>query len=407
MRVLTHCPQRGRTTLQSMVPTPFIELSSLLFSDKRPGDLSTRKVLIELLTLLAELPSSVQTSDLDAVRSARETSSPSAALLASPTSSNFALLFTLLHNLRDPSKEAKVDFITASHAPRPFKAFVSEFLNINRDYFWVFCHSNRFWSLQDINIDDVECPKVPGGMTGGVEFEAMAYLTSLLRLLNTVCAQLLSLARMQKNKALVWDFHSLLFSSGIDRALAMTRKASQTYYQPLHLELARYFDHARQANYRLPAELEAWQSSPQLLATEHRYNTTREISSPPMIQPAGVSDDRPRPAPSDGEKAKVSTGKWFAARGQDTALGPASPPKLAERGGFESDLSLGPRLPNPHEESTDRAKSSGPEKRRTEVQQASLVGNAVMKWEQLANVNTAHTNQKHPGGLGLGWAPPR
>lgn len=43
----------------------------------------------------------------------------------------------------------------------------------------IFCHSqNIFWSLEQINPTQIEAPKVPSGMTGGVEYEAMAYCVS-------------------------------------------------------------------------------------------------------------------------------------------------------------------------------------------------------------------------------------
>lgn len=43
----------------------------------------------------------------------------------------------------------------------------------------IFCHSqNLFWSLEQIDQSQIEAPKVPSGMTGGVEYEAMAYCAS-------------------------------------------------------------------------------------------------------------------------------------------------------------------------------------------------------------------------------------
>jgi hypothetical protein len=40
----------------------------------------------------------------------------------------------------------------------------------------VFCHpNNTLWNLSDTDEGKVEKPRAPGGMTGGVEFEAMAY----------------------------------------------------------------------------------------------------------------------------------------------------------------------------------------------------------------------------------------
>lgn len=172
----------GRQTLTSVTPTPFVELSDLLFSEKRPGDLATRKLLVELLCMLPDLPSPGlhAMSRSEQVRSTRVSSSVLARLGAKQDGNELlTLLLTLLHNPRDPNEEALVDFISASHTPRPFKSLVTELLNINRDYFWVFCHSsNRFWALRDVNVNEVQGPKVPGGMTGGVEFEAMSYLVS-------------------------------------------------------------------------------------------------------------------------------------------------------------------------------------------------------------------------------------
>ena len=35
------------------------------------------------------------------------------------------------------------------------------------------------WNLSDVDEARVEKPRAPGGMTGGVEFEAMAYLVRM------------------------------------------------------------------------------------------------------------------------------------------------------------------------------------------------------------------------------------
>lgn len=48
---------------------------------------------------------------------------------------------------------------------------------MRRDYFWVFCHpTNTIWDLAQTDEERVEKPRAPGGMTGGVEFEAMTYM---------------------------------------------------------------------------------------------------------------------------------------------------------------------------------------------------------------------------------------
>jgi hypothetical protein len=290
----------GRQTLMSASPTPFVDLSDLLYSEKKPGDLSTRKLLLDTLILLPELPSARQNSQISANRI-------SSGLLtgASGLQSNFDLLLTLLHNKRDPIQEAVVDFITASHTPRPFKMWVTEMLNISRDYFWIFCHaSNRFWDLTGVNVDEAQGPKVPGGMTGGVEFEAMSYLTCHFRLVNKVAEQLPSSADSQTSKAYL--FHVLLFNSGFERALAVSRKASQTYYQALHLEMARYFMLARKAGFRVPVELDAWQSTPQLLPERGGVRTADAMTAPQLSLDLGNSLSEAKPPAAGRTTGTVS-----------------------------------------------------------------------------------------------------
>jgi hypothetical protein len=53
---------------------------------------------------------------------------------------------------------------------------VSLSLEVNKSMDRIFCHSkNRIWRVQALNEEQIEAPKVPGGMTGGVEYEAMEY----------------------------------------------------------------------------------------------------------------------------------------------------------------------------------------------------------------------------------------
>lgn len=238
----------GREKLASSIPRPFDDLVELLFSEKRPGDLSTRKLLVDLLCILVGLPkvSTKQVSEQMKLAKQRHVRSSVTAYLEESSSypHYFGLLVALLHNKRDPSKEALVDFISASHTPRPFKSLINEILNINRDYFWVFCHSsNRFWALQSININEVQGPKVPGGMTGGVEFEAMSYLVSSLlqgennlithrlqtahmRLINLLAYRLGRVSKLDGKPEVALEFHKLLFFSGLDKALAVRLRMS-------------------------------------------------------------------------------------------------------------------------------------------------------------------------------------
>uniref|UniRef100_V5EWX3 Formin GTPase-binding domain-containing protein n=1 Tax=Kalmanozyma brasiliensis (strain GHG001) TaxID=1365824 RepID=V5EWX3_KALBG len=238
----------GRNALASQAPRPFRQLADLLFSEKKPGDLGTRKLMIELLSILLDLQ-----------------------LPASHSHSHSSLnyLIELLQNPSDPAKDSVVDFIKQTHAPRPFKAYVVEISCVCRDYFWIFCHSQNFyWRFDELSdkIDSIKGPKVPGGMTGGVEFEAMAYLTVHLRLINAVANVLGQIKSHQLPRPAMTaaEFHSSMFASGLERVLVTLRKASQHYYPTTHLELARYLSLAQQAGFALPYHLTDWLESPKL-----------------------------------------------------------------------------------------------------------------------------------------------
>lgn len=111
---------------------------------------------------------------------------------------------SLMMGKPDEEKENQLEFITESHRPRQYKTWVKELGDTVRDYFWyvlfflvvfrlyvrglsvltllyvgcnrVFCHAqNMIWSMEVINPDNIEAPKVPSGMTGGVEHDAMLY----------------------------------------------------------------------------------------------------------------------------------------------------------------------------------------------------------------------------------------
>jgi hypothetical protein len=76
------------------------------------------------------------------------------------------------------------EFIDALHRPRIYKTYLQELSDICRDYFWIFCHpNNTIWILSETDEARVEKPRAPGGMTGGVEFEAMSYLVCLFFLI--------------------------------------------------------------------------------------------------------------------------------------------------------------------------------------------------------------------------------
>ena len=105
--------------------------------------------------------------------------------LPEPHDSVFSLLRGILLTPRPPLSECPsipVDphaFIAELHKPRIYKTYLQELSDIRRDYFWVFCHGgNVIWVLAETDESKVEKPRAPGGMTGGVEFEAIGYFVS-------------------------------------------------------------------------------------------------------------------------------------------------------------------------------------------------------------------------------------
>ncbi|KAI0322116.1 armadillo-type protein [Amylostereum chailletii] len=255
----------GCFALRSSCPAPFAQLVSLLYSDKKPGDVATRQLIVDLLIILFDLypPSSLPSPGSPSPRrEAWEDASDiprNVISLPHPHRNLFSLLRALLLTPAPPSAEAPEstvsphEFIDALHRPRIYKTYLQELSDICRDYFWVFCHpNNTIWNLQDTDEGKVEKPKAPGGMTGGVEFEAMGYLTSHFRLMNAIAKAALDLGLPKDNELSAHRLHTDFFLSGLERIMLIARKASTTYYPTLHLEIARYIALAGAARFELP-----------------------------------------------------------------------------------------------------------------------------------------------------------
>jgi hypothetical protein len=176
----------GCFALRSSCPTPFAQLISLLYSDKKPGDVATRQLIVELLLILFEIypASSLPSSGGRVRREAWETSGSSSNVVTFPVPHKnfFSLIRALLLTPAPPPTESPASpvsphaFIESLHRPRIYKSYLQELSDVCRDYFWVFCHpNNTIWNLPEVDEGKVEKPKAPGGMTGGVEFEAMGY----------------------------------------------------------------------------------------------------------------------------------------------------------------------------------------------------------------------------------------
>ncbi|THH03641.1 hypothetical protein EW145_g6122 [Phellinidium pouzarii] len=285
----------GCTALRSASPAPYSQLVRLLFSDKKPGEVATRQLIAELLLTLFELypasalPSSTSTSPSKSFR--REVweeldgdyvsiENPQLITLPPQHRNLFSFLRALLLTKAPPPAEAPEtplsphEFIESLHVPRIYKTYLQELSDVCRDYFWVFCHpSNTIWNLDDTDEIRVEKPRAPGGMTGGVEFEAMGYL-----LLNAVAKSAADLNLPKDDEFSAHRFHSDLFASGIERIILVARKASTTYYPTLHLEIARYVYLALQARFELP------------------WTLSRTIGAPPagMAKPGRSAKERER-----------------------------------------------------------------------------------------------------------------
>ena len=175
----------GCFALRSSCPTPFVQLISLLYSDKKPGDVATRQLIVELLLILFEVyPASSLPSSGRLRREAWESSGSSTNIVTLPTPHKnfFSLIRALLLTPAPPPTESPASpvsphaFIESLHRPRIYRSYLQELSDLCRDYFWVFCHpNNTIWNLVEVDEGKVEKPKAPGGMTGGVEFEAMGY----------------------------------------------------------------------------------------------------------------------------------------------------------------------------------------------------------------------------------------
>ncbi|KAJ7762045.1 armadillo-type protein [Mycena maculata] len=258
----------GCFALRSSCPTPFVQLVALLYSDKKPGEVATRQLIVDLLLTLFDLypPSSLPSlgSRPDPRREAWETASTvprtsTLVTLPAPHKSFYALIRALLLTPAPPPAESPAApvsphaFIESLHRPRIYKTYLQELSDVCRDYFWVFCHpSNTIWLLAETDEGRVEKPRAPGGMTGGVEFEAMGYFTTHLKLINAIAKSVAELNMLKDNEHSAYRFHADLFLSGFERIILISRKASTTYYPTLHLELARYVVHAGRAGYELP-----------------------------------------------------------------------------------------------------------------------------------------------------------
>lgn len=333
----------GCFALRSACPTPFAQLIRLLYSDKKPGDIASRQLIVDLLLILYELYSGPKQSPEGGaagrgtnwegknsghvIPPARPTvfSKPNAPppTLPAPHSSIFGLIRAILLTPKPaPSDSPSIPidphaFIAELHKPRIYKTYLQELSDVRRDYFWVFCHpNNAIWDLNHTDEEKVEKPRAPGGMTGGVEFEAMTYLTTHFRLINTLCRAAADLNLPQSHEQSAHKLHSDLFDSGFEKIILTARKSSTTYYPNLHLEICRYIAHAIQAKYHLPFSIQRLIGLPPV-------PLVRRPPEPPRMPIANLS--RPGSPVPDPRRS------FHAAQTQAQPQGQPRPPALPPR----------------------------------------------------------------------------
>ncbi|KAK7061495.1 Drf-GBD domain-containing protein [Favolaschia claudopus] len=306
----------GCFALRSSCPTPFVQLIALLYSDKKPGDVATRQLIVDLLHVLFELYPGSSLPGITQRSSSRYEAweTPSTALassniitLPSPHKNFYSLIRALLLTPAPPPSESPATpisphaFIESLHKPRIYKTYLQELSDVCRDYFWVFCHpNNTIWLLAETDEARVEKPRAPGGMTGGVEFEAMGYFTTHLRLINAIAKTVAELNLPKDNDHSAYRFHADLFLSGFERIILISRKASATYYPTLHLELARYVAYCGRAGYELPWPVSRLVGMPPSALAR---NTAPKGSAETVAQTASNGRATPAPQGSPSKRA--------------------------------------------------------------------------------------------------------
>lgn len=242
--------------MQSNCPEPFRAITELLYSEKKPGDLSCRQVMVDIIQGVLELdftsPQVMCPKWNTAMLSAAPPIPNSDKSCASNTiqADSHILLKTLMIGPPNEEEQAKVDFIQYAHKPRLFKRWVTELSSVLSDYFWIFCRSsNNFMRLKSAEAL-AAMPLVPAGNSGGVEAVAMSYCAAQLALLNSLCRT--------ATKESAMALHIDLADCGFDRCLLVSvpvlcpglipqaytrdvqtlRKCNSQYYPQIHLEVS-------------------------------------------------------------------------------------------------------------------------------------------------------------------------
>ena len=279
----------GRSALIDQAPAPFEQLCVALYSDQIPKELETRRMIFLLLHMLVghDLPPTVLEK-----RSVHQVPVQDVPCLsfASKKHDGAELAAMLLHTPRPSTMENKVDFLQCAHEHRPLRKHVEELQRVCGEFFWIFCHENNaIWDWDSLDTQAAMAPRVPSGMTGSVEWEAIMYLTENLSLINAILASFLK-SSAEAARAFVDELYFAQFSSVIQTL----RLASQSYYTSMHAELAHWCALERQSKQEaLPfSPIPCSSAEPELVPTPLPVSTSTPASGPkpgptsmpPMIQ---------------------------------------------------------------------------------------------------------------------------
>lgn len=235
----------GIAAIAQHAPAPFDALGTLLFSPKRPADLETRRRIVQLWTLGTQL-------DIPLPSTAH---APSAERARTCMPSGVPYVLQLLH-VAPPASDT-IELVPRK--ARPMRPYVAELQTLCAEFFWIFCHDeNVVQDYDTIDLTEAHRPRIPSGMTGSVECEAMRYATAHLELLCTLLTHLPTDAGAQ----LCAD----LRDGGMDDVLDTLRKASVEYYPALHVALAHMYAQMRAVGRDVPAAAPAAPPAPAAVA---------------------------------------------------------------------------------------------------------------------------------------------
>lgn len=233
----------GRCALVQKAPAPFERLCNALYAGELPNVLETRRMVVLLLTFLAQ-----QTLSNDVLKKCtlRRGDCPNVPYLTEFSDKNDGAAFVamLLHTPKALAQHDTVDFLQCAHSHRALRKYVDEYQRVCNEFFWIFCHEqNAVWDWQTLDLHTVHAPRVPSGVTGSVEWEAIMYLTAHLALLNTILSSILN-TNPTGAKTLLSNLNDTNFADVLD----VLRTSSQAYYPTLHAELAHYFTLSKQVS---------------------------------------------------------------------------------------------------------------------------------------------------------------